>query len=78
MQDIHAKFTEIEKRVRSLVAENSDLRERLRALERELAETKSQAHDRDRLQGREQQIRRRIEGILRALEAAGAKEQKET
>lgn len=78
MQDIEAKFAEIEKRVKSLLAQNSALRERVRGLERELADTRSQALDRDLLQGRELQIRQKIERILNTLEAAGAKDPKVT
>jgi chromosome segregation ATPase len=71
MKDIAAKFTEVERRVRSLVDENHSLRGRLRELEQQLADARRDARDLERSQGKAAQVREKLERVLRSLEALG-------
>ena len=73
MKNLSDKFAEIEKRVKILVAENADLKERAAELERELAAVRRDSQEFENLQGSRTHIREKIERVLRALEAAGKK-----
>ncbi len=74
MRDLADKFAEVEKRVKGLVAENAELKERAAELERELAAARSESQELGNLHGKKAQIREKIESVLRALEAAGEKQ----
>lgn len=71
MRDLAAKFTEVEQRVRALVAENRRLSGRLAELEQQLADARRDARDLERMQGKREEVRDRLERVLRSLEALG-------
>lgn len=74
MNDIQAKLTEVEKRVRGLVTENAGLKEQVRNLERELAQARREALAKEHVHGKTIQIKEKIERILNALETATSRE----
>ncbi len=73
MRELADKFAEIEKRVKALVAENAGLKKRTEELERELAAVRRETRDIESLQGRNSQIREKIESVLSALEAVSSR-----
>ncbi len=75
MKALTDRFAEVEKRVKSLVAENAELRHRASALEQELASARAELQGMGELRGRKLEIREKIERALRALEEAGGQKQ---
>ncbi len=73
MKDLEARFTEVEKRVRTLVSDNAALRKRIAGLEAELAEARKGSGELENFHGKKMHIREKIENILRTLEAIGEK-----
>ncbi len=71
MDELTERLGTIERRVRTLLAENGALAGRVAELEQQLAEARERAGDLDDYRTRRTQIRERLEGILRTLEAAG-------
>lgn len=71
MKDLAAKFTEVERRVRKLVDENSALRGQVRELEKELAGARRDARDLEQAQDRSTEVRRKLERVLQMLETLG-------
>ncbi len=69
MKDLEAKFAEIEKRVKTIVAENAGLRKRVGELEQELAGARRESQELENFHGKKMHIREKIERILHALEA---------
>lgn len=69
MKDLTLKFAEVERRVRGLTDENGRLRGRVAELERELAAARRDAGELGRMQGEREQVRQRLERVLRSLEA---------
>ncbi len=70
-KNIEEQFAEVEKRVRTLVSENSALSSRVRELEEELGRLRSESQDLQHLRGRRMHVREKIERVLAALEEAG-------
>ncbi len=68
MKDLEARFTEVERRVRSLVQENRDLTGRVSELERELAQARREAQEMEHYHGKRMHIKDKVERILSALE----------
>ncbi len=76
MNDLESRFAEVEKRVRSLVADNGSLRKRVAELERELKTARADAGDARDFEAKQARIREKVERVLRSLEALdGQKEQ---
>lgn len=73
MNNLEAYFSEIEKRVQALVAENKGLKARLNELEKELAQAKRETLELEHFQGEKLHIREKIERVLQQLEAIGIK-----
>jgi cell division septum initiation protein DivIVA len=71
MKDLEDKFREVEKRVKTLVSENTDLRKRVSELERELAGARLGSEELEHVRGTKTHIREKIERVLQALEAVG-------
>ena len=74
MNDLEAGFAEIEKRVRTLVAENKKLKKRIVDLEGDLVQTRRAARELEHFHGKKMHIREKIERILSTLEALETKE----
>ena len=74
MKELIARFTEVEKRVRALAEENGNLRDRVRALEEELGRASEGAREAETLRARKEQVRDRLNRLLRVLEAVEIKE----
>jgi len=74
MNELQAKLTEVEKRVRGLVTENAGLKEQVRNLEQELAQARREALDKEHVHGKTIHIKEKLERILNALEAATSRE----
>lgn len=74
MKELAARFAEVEKRVRALVAENQGLRDRVRVLEEELGRASEGAREAVALRARKEQVRDRLKRLLRALEAVETRE----
>ena len=77
MNNLVARFAEVEKRVRALAAENDHLRERVRNLEEDLGRASEGAREAETLRARKDQARDRLKRLLRVLDAVEIKE-KET
>ncbi|HYA87967.1 MAG TPA: hypothetical protein VEI57_12985 [Nitrospirota bacterium] len=73
VNNLEAYFSEIEKRVQALVAENKGLKARLNELEKELAQAKRETLELEHFQGEKLHIREKIERVLQQLEAIGIK-----
>ncbi len=71
IKELEQKFAEVEHRVESVIAENRKMRDRIEALERELAQARKEAQELEHLHGKRLHIREKIEHILQTLEAAG-------
>jgi len=74
MKDHVERFAEVERRVRSLAAENHSLQLRVRELEKELARASQASEGVAAYHDKHQQIRHKVERILASLESADAKE----
>ena len=68
MKDLEGRFAEVEKRVQSIVRENRALTKRVSELERELAQARHEAQEKELLHGKSMHIRDKVERILSALE----------
>ncbi len=77
LKDLEARFAEVEERVRALVSGNKDLKKRVRELEDELARARHRLQELEHFHGKKMHVKEKIERILKALEALGAKEQAE-
>jgi len=64
----------MDKRVRALVEENGQLRERIRGLEEDLGRASQGAREAEALRARKEQVRDRLKRLLRVLEALETKE----
>ena len=73
MIDLADKFAEIERRVKTLVAENHSHKKRVRELEKELSQTHHIAQKSVKFQDKQLHLRERIEKILKDLEAIETK-----
>ena len=71
MKDLEDRFAEIERRVRSLVAENRAFAARINELERELAGARQESHTNEHFHETRMRLREKLENILRALESVG-------
>ncbi|MEK6742590.1 MAG: hypothetical protein AABZ15_03220 [Nitrospirota bacterium] len=74
MNDLAARFAEVEKRVRALVEENHGLRDRVRELEGDLDRASASAREAEDLRARKEQVRDRLKRLLRVLETVEIKE----
>ncbi len=73
MYDLESRFSEVEKRMRALIADNARLTSRITELEQELAGVRREALELQNLQGKSMHIREKIERILHSLETIGDK-----
>jgi chromosome segregation ATPase len=69
VKDLSARFSEVERRVSALVAENGQLRKRVRELEQERQEYEAKARESEVLRRRTEQVRDRLQRLLAALES---------
>ena len=68
LNDLEARFAEVEKRVQALLRQNRALTKRIGELERELAQARREALATEHLHGKSMHIRDKVERILSALE----------
>jgi chromosome segregation ATPase len=73
LKDLDDKFGELERRVRALMAHNKSLAARIGELEQELLSVRREVKVAEHRHGKNQQIRDKIENILRALDSINAK-----
>lgn len=73
MQELEAKFSEVEKRIKALVSENAAGKARIRELEQELASARLAEKDRDHFRGKQAVIREKVERVLQTLETMETK-----
>jgi hypothetical protein len=73
VNDLEARFSIIEKRVKALVTENDGLKARLRELEEELIQAKREALELEHFHGKILHIREKIERVLLQLDSVGTK-----
>ncbi len=73
MSDLDARFAEVEKRVRNLVADNSGLRKRVADLEQELNRVQREAGAVRDFESKQTRIREKIEQVLLSLESIAEK-----
>ncbi len=69
MKDLASRFSEVERRVRALVAENRTLRAQVRELMRERDAVGAQASDAETLQKKTKLVRQRLQRLLARLES---------
>ena len=69
MKDLASRFSEVERRVTALLAQNRFLRRRVRELERERDAMVVQVRDGEGLRERTVQVRDRLQRLLARLEA---------
>lgn len=74
MTDLAERFSEVEKRVKAILAENRELKVRIAELEQELTLARSEAQNFEHVRGKQAHIREKIERILHSLEAVTEKE----
>lgn len=74
MKDLGSRFAEVEKRVRTLVEENSRLRGRVHELESELKRSGERAAEVESLRARKAQVQERLKRLLHLLEKIESKE----
>ncbi|MDA8101136.1 MAG: hypothetical protein M0042_16075 [Nitrospiraceae bacterium] len=74
LKDLGARFAEIERRVKTLVDENSRLRSRVDELEREIASARVDLRSLEQSRERQDEVRQRLEVLLRALDSLGTEE----
>ena len=74
MKDLEARFEELEKRVKRLIAENGVLGKRVRELEGELAKARLESEELHNFHGKRLHIKEKIEKILHSLDAIGIKD----
>lgn len=68
MKNLEARFAEVERRVKALVAENRALHGRIRELEGELAQAQRAVREQENEHGKKLRIREKVEGMLKELE----------
>jgi predicted nucleic acid-binding Zn-ribbon protein len=73
VNNLEARFGVIEKRVKALMTENSDLKVRLGQLEEELVQAKHKALELEHFQGRILHVREKIERVLQQLDTVATK-----
>ena len=73
MKDLDEKFSLIEERIRTLVARNKSLADRVQELEKELTSARREVLVEEHKRGKNQEIREKIENILHALDSLSAK-----
>jgi FtsZ-binding cell division protein ZapB len=69
VKDLALRFSEVERRVRALVAENRSLRAQVRELTRERDAVGSEARDAEALQEKTALVRERLQRLLARLES---------
>jgi hypothetical protein len=74
VKSLEDKFAEIERRVKTLVAENRSHKKRVKELEKELNMTRHDAKKSAQFHDQQLQLRERIEKILKDLEGVEVKE----
>jgi len=74
VNDLAARFAEVEKRVRALAAENSHLREQVRELEDRLGKADDCSREVESLRAKKEQVRNRLKRLLRVLDSMETKE----
>jgi len=67
-------FAAIEKRVRTLMAQNRDLRNRIKELEQEIVEVRRKAKLVEHLHGEKLHVKEKIAGLLQSLENTKGKD----
>jgi uncharacterized protein YdcH (DUF465 family) len=67
-------FAAIEKRVMKLMAQNRDLRNRIKELEQEIAEVRRKAKLVEHLHGEKLHVKEKIAGLLQSLENTKGKD----
>ena len=72
MKNLDARFAEVERRVKALLAENHALRGRVTELEDELERTRRSAREYENIHGKRLRIREKVERMLKDLEAVSA------
>ena len=77
VKDLGSRFAEVERRVRTLVAENRGLRARVRELEEERGRLGEAARDSDTLRANKAQVRDRLKRLLRLLEKINVREEEQ-
>jgi cell division septum initiation protein DivIVA len=73
MSNLAEKFAEIERRVKTLVAENHSHQKRVKELEKELNQTRHVAQKSVKVHDKQVQLRERVEKILKDLEGIEVK-----
>jgi septal ring factor EnvC (AmiA/AmiB activator) len=68
LNDLEARFAEVEKRVQALLRQNRALTKRIGELERDLAQARREALESEHFHGKSMHIRDKVERILSALE----------
>jgi prefoldin subunit 5 len=71
LKDLEDSFAIIEGRVKMLVTQNKDLKNRIRELDRELAQVRREVQHVEHFQGKKLHIREKIERILKTLDGLG-------
>ena len=69
MKELGARFAEVERRVRALVAENRELRGRLGEFEKALAQARQEAQEAQSLRSKTSRVQERLTRLLKALES---------
>ena len=72
---LEERFTEIEKRVKTILTENRTLKDRIRELEQDLVEVRKESLKFSNLHGKQLHIREKIERVLQSLESVGVAEE---
>jgi predicted nuclease with TOPRIM domain len=75
VKELGSRFSEVERRVRALVAENEGLRARVRELEAERNMLGEAARDSDALRANKSQVQDRLKRLLRLLETVEVREE---
>lgn len=71
MKDLETRFAEVERRVKTLIADNAGLKKRVSELEQELEQARSESHELQNFHGKRLHIREKIERVLQSLEGIG-------
>jgi cell division septum initiation protein DivIVA len=73
LKDLEKKFSEVEKRVKAIVTENHALRSRIKELDKEIKQARREVHSSELFQGKQLQVREKIERVLKTLDALAEK-----
>jgi prefoldin subunit 5 len=71
LKDLEDSFAIIESRVKMLVTQNKDLKNRIRELDQELAQVRREVQNVEHFQGKKLHVREKIEQILKTLDGLG-------